>query len=304
MPYFSVITPSFNQGEWIEGCIRSVLAQGTDDFEHIVYDNCSTDQTLEILRRYPHIRFVSEPDRGQAHALNKALAAATGEIICWLNADDQYPPGTFEKVRREFARPEVDVIYGDAQEIFFDGRPPSVHHARFHGPEDFLFWWEKRHDLLQPAVFFRRGAAVKAGPLREEFYIIMDTEFWHRLSQLCQFHYVPEVLAIQQRQPDSKTVRTAYRTYLEKQAYFEPLLHQRYPGKRWLHILKRRRRMAWRWLALARTVSHDREQARQFLRRSLLENPLMLLSPTWWRTRRHAPARGAEAHTKQPSSAA
>ncbi len=285
-PFFSVVTPSFNQGAWIKGCIRSVLAQETDDFEHLIYDNCSTDETHEVLRRYPHLRWRSEQDRGQAHAVNKALAAARGRVICWLNADDQYPPGAFATVRRELSKPGIDVIYGDAREIYFDGHPGGVRPARFSGRrEDFLFWWEKRSDLLQPAVFFTRAAAEKIGPLREDLSLILDTEYWWRLSEHFTFHYVPEVLAIQQRQPDSKTLRQTQRIYLEKARVFEPLLHQAYPARRLQHAFRRRRRMGWRWTDLARAVAaNEPTLARECLRRGARENPLMLLSPTWWRT--------------------
>ena len=81
----SIITPSFNQGQFIEEAIQSVLVQGYPDFEHIVVDNCSTDQTPEVVRRYPHVRWISEPDRGQSHALNKGFHLATGDVLTTLD---------------------------------------------------------------------------------------------------------------------------------------------------------------------------------------------------------------------------
>ena len=98
----SIVTPSFNQGRYIENAIRSVLDQGYDNFEHIIYDNCSTDETLEVVAKYPHVKFYSEPDEGQSDALNKGFLKATGEVIGWLNADDLYCPGTFQKVNEIF----------------------------------------------------------------------------------------------------------------------------------------------------------------------------------------------------------
>ena len=83
----SIITPSYNQGRFIEDAIRSVLEQDYPDFEHIVVDNCSTDNTLDVLRKYPHIRWISEPDRGQSHALNKGFRMATGDVLAWLLDD-------------------------------------------------------------------------------------------------------------------------------------------------------------------------------------------------------------------------
>ncbi len=283
-PYFSVVTPSYNQGNWIEGCIESVLSQGVDDFEHIVFDNCSTDETAAIAARHSHLQFHSERDRGQSHALNKALELARGEIVCWLNADDQYAPGAFDVVRREFTRPEVDVIFGDAREVFFDGRPSEVRRARFGDRDDFLYWWEKRTDLLQPAVFFRRKLLARTGPLEEDFYIMMDTELWWRMTAIAHFHYIPEVLAIQQRQPESKTVMNVALLFEEKQRFFDPLLKERFPASWPKNVLARHYTMGMRFARLAEAAG-DRRMAQTMLRLSVRQNPAMLLSPTWWKAR-------------------
>jgi len=283
-PFFSVITPSFNQGQWIEGCIKSVLAQGITDFEHIVFDNCSTDSTAEVAARYPHLQWHSERDRGQSDALNKALALARGEVICWLNADDQYLPGTFETIRHAMSDPAVSVVFGDAEEIYFDGRSSGIRRARFERREDFLVWWEKRTDLLQPAIFFRRSAIQEAGPLREDLHLIMDTELWWRLSEKHRFHYLGKPLAVQQRQPDSKTIRHAARIYEEKARVFGPLLDAAYPQDCAKNRLARRRGMGWRYLGLAQSAAReDRQTARTFFRLALRENPLLVLSPKWWK---------------------
>ena len=91
--FFSVITPSWNQGKFLGACIGSVVSQNDLDFEHLIFDNCSTDGTAAVAAEFPHVKFVSEPDRGQSQAVNKGLAAARGKIICWLNSDDEYAPG-------------------------------------------------------------------------------------------------------------------------------------------------------------------------------------------------------------------
>ncbi len=284
-PYFSVITPSYNQAPWLEGCLQSVLVQGVTDFEHILFDNSSTDGTGAILAPHPHLIAKSEPDSGQADALNKGLRLARGEIVCWLNADDQYLPGAFEVVRREFAKPGVDVIFGDALEDACDGRPPSLRRARFRDRADLLIWWEKRTDILQPAVFFRRSLLDRAGLLREDLHLILDTELWWRLSERSTFHYIPEPLALQQRQPDSKTVKHAHRIYEEKARVFAPLLHEAQPGKRLQHMLSRRLGMGRRYLGLAQLsgLAH-RADAFRNLKTSARQNPLMLLAPSWLRT--------------------
>jgi glycosyltransferase involved in cell wall biosynthesis len=101
-PLISIITPSFNQGAYIEQTILSVLHQDYGHVEHIVVDGGSTDATLDVLRRYPHLKWVSEKDRGQADALNKGLALAKGDIIGWVNSDDYYQDNIFGSVVGHF----------------------------------------------------------------------------------------------------------------------------------------------------------------------------------------------------------
>jgi glycosyltransferase involved in cell wall biosynthesis len=289
IPFFSAVTPSWNQGEWLDGCVQSVLSQGVADFEHIVFDNCSSDSTPEVLARYPHLIAHVEKDTGQSNALNKAFALARGEIVCWLNADDQYLPGTFDVVRREFAKPGVDVIYGDCEEDWCDGQPPRVRKARFNQRNDFLVWWEKRTDLLQPAVFFRRSLLDETGPLREDLHLIMDTELWWRMSEKHAFHHVNRPLARQQRQPDSKTIKAMPRIYDEKARVFGPLLDTAQPMCRRQNARARRIGMGRRWLGLAQSAANTNPKAaRDFLRRARSENPLIVFSLRWWNTRFHA----------------
>ena len=283
-PYFSVVTPSFNQAEFIESMIQSVLAQGTNDFEHLVYDNCSTDETCAILRRHPHLRWVSERDGGQAAALNRGFRESRGEIICWMNADDAYPPGTFAAVRAAFdANPSMEVLYGDAEEIYFDGRKSAVRKAQFERRGDFITWWERKIWLLQPAVFFRRRVFEKAGYLREDLHLILDTEFWWRLSGHATFHYLDRVLALQRLQPAAKTVSGEYRIYLEKDAVFTPL-GKLLPNRSQLALqLAKRRVLGARYLRIAHGVPPENRALRaKLLGLTLKENPLLFLHPNFF----------------------
>ena len=285
-PFFSVVTASWNQAQYIEGCIQSVLEQGVADFEHIVLDNCSTDGTQEILARYPHLKWRSEPDTGQSQALNRGFAEARGEVICWLNADDAYLPGTFEIVRQELTKPGRSVIFGNAKEVYFDGRPPAVRQARFKDRRDILIWWEKRVDLLQPAVFFRREILDRVGPLKEDLHYMMDTEFWWRMSEHHKFHYVDRPFAVQQRQPDSKTIKHAHRIYEEKAQVFDPILDALEPDNRSQHAHARRIGLGRRYLGLAQSAAKtDRSLAWELLERSRKENPWMLANFAWWKAR-------------------
>src|ERR1700729_2746740 len=119
-PRISIVTPSFNQGPFIEEALRSVKEQNYPAIEDIVVDGASKDGTMEIVKGYAgtpgweHLRWISEPDDGQTDALNKGFRMANGEIVGWLNSDDRYRPGCFASVVRGFAgQDETDVLYGD-----------------------------------------------------------------------------------------------------------------------------------------------------------------------------------------------
>src|SRR5580658_3296860 len=128
-PKLSIVTPSFNQAQFIEATLRSVKSQHYPALEHIVVDGASTDSTVEILKRFAampgweHLRWISEEDRGQSDAINKGFRMATGDIIGWLNSDDRYRPGCFRAVVEAFkANPDIDILYGDYTWIDETGR--------------------------------------------------------------------------------------------------------------------------------------------------------------------------------------
>jgi len=229
---FSVVTPSFNQGRYLTTCLESVKNQGVDDYEHIIIDNCSTDETHKILPAWshdPHLKIIVEPDRGQSEAVNKGLRLARGEIICWLNSDDAYPPETFYKLQKIFSNLDIALVFGDALQIFDDQKiSPQRAVAQFSQRTDFIRWWSSRVKLHQPAIFFRRSVMESVGLLDEQLHYAMDYEYWWRMSERYPFHYIPEVLALQHRQPDSKTMKAWDRVLEEREKIFSPyyaLLH-------------------------------------------------------------------------------
>lgn len=209
----SIVTPSLNQGRFIKDAILSVLEQDYPDFEHIVVDGGSEDETLEILKKYSSktdkLRWVSERDEGQSDALNKGFRMATGDIIGWLNADDRYLPGCFRKVAKFFEEhPEVDIVYGDYR--FVDQAGNVI---RLRKEIDFnLFILKYLHVLYIPstATFFRRKIINEGNFLRVDYHYAMDYEFFLRLAlNGYKFAHLSEYLADFRWHPESKSSKAS-----------------------------------------------------------------------------------------------
>ncbi|KAF5433461.1 Glycosyltransferase involved in cell wall bisynthesis [Candidatus Methanophagaceae archaeon] len=176
----SILTPSYNQGKFIEKTITSVMNQNWQDVEHIIIDGGSTDNTIDILKRYPHLRWISEPDEGQADALNKGLEIATGEIIGWINSDDFYKENIFNDVIKEFRHGDVKWVIGNITLIYSEVRiikknksPKITHQTLLKNPDI----------VRQQATFFRKDALAKVGGWNNKYYMTMDYDLWIKLSK-------------------------------------------------------------------------------------------------------------------------
>lgn len=204
-PLISIITPSFNQAAYIEDTIRSVMTQDYPSWEHIVVDGGSSDGTVEILQRYPHLRWVSEKDRGQADAVNKGLRMAQGEIIGWLNSDDTYLPGALAVAARELdRRRDRWIIMGNCE--FVDDRTPTgIFHPRaYQGRRRLIEIW-KGYSIPQPSVFFFKDVLNRCGNLDASLYFALDYDLFLRFSAHYWFHAVDAPLATYRLHGDSKT---------------------------------------------------------------------------------------------------
>jgi glycosyltransferase involved in cell wall biosynthesis len=179
-PRISVVTPSYNQGAFLEETIRSVLLQGYPDLEYIVIDGGSTDESVRIIREYePWITYwVSEPDSGQTDAINKGISKASGDILAWLNSDDFYCPEALRRVGRYVAAsPHIDLLYGDCEMVDGSG---SVY-DRFNVRPGDVFQLLGENFIAQPSAFWTRAAWEKAGGLDERLHYVMDYDLWLRM---------------------------------------------------------------------------------------------------------------------------
>ncbi len=213
MTQISIVTPSLNQGRFLGEALDSVCAQGRGDVEHLVFDGGSTDETVELLKSldgqqgWSHVRWQSAPDAGQSDALNHGFAQAQGEIVGWLNSDDRYRPGCFDRVVRAFAEhPEVDVFYGNVAEIDEDGDLLRV--RREIGFNRFVLLYHHVLYIPTPATFFRRRIFEDGNRLRPELHYAMDYEFFLRLAgKGYRIRRIPKVLAEFRVHPASKSYR-------------------------------------------------------------------------------------------------
>jgi glycosyltransferase involved in cell wall biosynthesis len=201
----SVVTPSFQQGRFIRKTIDSVLEQKYPDKEYVVFDGGSKDETVPILKSYGgRLRWISEPDKGQTHAINKGIQATDGEIIGWLNSDDVYYPGALEWVAQAFREhPAAGVVYGAADHIDEADKvlePYPVEEWNFDRMKETCI-------ICQPACFFRRSVVERHGLLDEKLNWCMDYEFWLRLGKKgVRFLKISHKLAGSRMYADNKTL--------------------------------------------------------------------------------------------------
>lgn len=215
LPLVSVVTPSYNQAQFLEETILSVLNQDYPRLEYIVVDGASSDGSRAIIERYASrlAWWVSEPDRGQTAAINKGFAHARGEILAWLNSDDTYVPGAItEAVTYLMAHPEVGMVYGDANLIDERGQVIGKFPAR---RTDYRRLRRGFVHIPQQAAFFRAALWRQVGPLDESFTFAMDYDLWVRIAKLAPLAYVPRTWANFRIHPRGKTTTADERCWEE-----------------------------------------------------------------------------------------
>jgi glycosyltransferase involved in cell wall biosynthesis len=226
-PRVSVITPSLNQGKFIEETIRSVLLQGYPDLEYIIIDGGSTDDSLEVIRKYePWLAYwVSEPDGGPACAIAKGVRNATGEILAWLNSDDTYQPNAIAaSVSHLTAHPKAAAVFGDC--YFVDGCGRRI--GEYKGaPFDWRYQLFSGNSLPQPTVLMWHERYAESGGVNTKLHYVFDYELWFRLVQCGNLEYFPGFRANYRLWDNSFTVARPLSFLHEKLQVFKTLSENR-----------------------------------------------------------------------------
>lgn len=232
-PRVSIITPSYNQGQFIEETISSVLLQDYPALEYIVVDGGSNDGTVDILRRYERwLHWLSEPDRGQTDAINKGLRVATGDILAYLNSDDLYLPGGIHAIADYFrSHPTTGLVYGECRVVDEQGRVLGCLPRRGFSLRRMI---ERAEFLPQQATFWRREVMEKVGLFDDRLRYAMDYEYFIRVARAFPVAYLPQPVACFRMHGTSKTVSQSEKHWREALAVSE-----RYGLKPW---------MVWYWI--------------------------------------------------------
>lgn len=208
MTLVSIITPSYNQAKYLEQTILSVLNQDHPRIEYIVMDGASTDGSVDIIKKYAGrlAHWESEKDKGQADAINKGFARATGEIIAWLNSDDYYLPGTIRTVVKVFEEnPDVVLVYGNMLAVDENGKTFNTLNYKQLTLEDLLSF----QIIGQPAVFMRRSALQKTSGLDLTFHFLLDHLLWIQLVKHGKLLHVNQTWSAARYHAEAKNVAKA-----------------------------------------------------------------------------------------------
>ena len=202
----SVVTPVLNCSKYIEQCIQSVIDQSYENFEHIIIDGGSNDGTLEIIKKYPHIDYISECDEGEGFALNKGIKLTTGDIILWLNADDWLEVDVFRPVSEIFREKDAKCVYGNTK--FYDNDDRHFWNKNSSPKIDTEYltrWFYAGMHPHQPSMYFHREIFDEIGLFNQKLCYSIDLDFWLRVSNKYNYTYLNRTLSHARIRSDSKS---------------------------------------------------------------------------------------------------
>jgi len=231
----SIITPVYNGEKFIESCINNIIEQDYPNVEHIIVDGASTDRTVDIVKKYAekykHIHWISEPDRGQSHAMNKGFMISTGDIIVYLNADDYFEPNAFHRVTNYFKEnPDISFVIGKLRVV------DKIENYWINDPKisfkEMLWWWESNSYAYNPsAYFYKRKAQERVGGFNENNHHTMDWEFLLAASRICKMGKINCVLGGFRYIEGTKTHSSGGAKNLEKKFSFSAKYVEHLPQK-------------------------------------------------------------------------
>jgi len=234
-PRISIVTPSYNQGMFIGETVESVLSQNYPNFEHIIIDGSSNDRTLQVLKPYRHLKVISEPDSGQAEAINKGFRMTTGEIWGYLNSDDTLLPNALHRIARE-VDPDIGrhIVMGRCRFIDESGESLGIEHPSYFKNHIRVLEVWKGHLIPQPSVFWARKVWEQCGGMDEHLGSQwIDYDLFCRFSKEYSFHCVDQVLATYRLHEASKSERSSVADRLEEavqisKRYWGSVVHPRF----------------------------------------------------------------------------
>lgn len=234
-PRITVVTPSYNQAQFVEETIRSVLLQGYPNLEYIVNDGGSTDGSARVIEKYaPWLaHWESTPDNGQSHAINKGLTRATGNILAWLNSDDVYQPGVFFTIAEYWrTHPDTHFVIGDVTLVDERSVPFGTMAGKVCPPERFS---SSNICMPQPASFWSREIFEQCGPLDEDLHFAMDMDFWFKLAHAgIEFRKIDRSLACFRRHGQTKSHAGGYPFRDEMFHKYAPMFNGAGAGERYV----------------------------------------------------------------------